>query len=101
MNRLASTRSDRRASQPCSPAQWRVGSIDDDGIRYGFTTHCLIAKTIATAPAMVTIQSIAIRQGRGRRCVSRSIGLREWWTDFGSGGRNGGVSGWYGGGPYW
>src|SRR5215467_2329974 len=96
MNRLASTRSDSRASQPGPPAQWRVGSIDDDGIRYGFTTHCLIAKTIATAPAIVTIQSIAIRQGRGNRCVSRSIGLREWWT--GCGATGGGSAGWYGGG---
>src|SRR5512133_3896687 len=101
MNRLASTRSDRRASQPCSPAQWRVGSIDDDGIRYGFTTHCLIAKTIATAPAIVTIQSIAMRQGRGSRCVSRSIGLRERWTALGgSGGGNGGAPGSYGA-PGW
>src|ERR671931_2047130 len=77
MNRFASTRSDSRASQPGPPAQWRVGSIDEDGIRYGLTTHALIASTIAIAPAIVTIQSIAIRQGRGSRYVSRSIGLRE------------------------
>src|SRR5204863_2070151 len=25
-------------------AQWRVGSIELDGIRYGLTTHCLIAR---------------------------------------------------------
>src|ERR671936_753363 len=77
MNRFASTRSERRASQPCPPAQWRVGSMDEDGIRYGLTTQALIARTIAIAPAIVTIQSIAIRHGRGRRWVRRSIGLRE------------------------
>src|SRR6059036_1751914 len=101
MNRFASTRSERRASQPWPPAQCRVGSIDDEGIRYGLTTHCLIANTIATAPAIVTIQSIAIRQGRGSRYVSRSIGLREWWTTgLGSGGGTVGPPGWYGGAPW-
>src|SRR5919201_6054483 len=78
MNRFASTRSERRASQPTPGlAQCSVGSIDDDGIRYGFTTHALIASTIATAPAIVTIQSIAMRQGRGSPAVRRSIGLRD------------------------
>src|SRR5207247_2503860 len=73
-----STRSESRASQPGpGRAQCSVGSIEDEGIRYGFTTHCLIASTVAIAPAIVTTQSIAIRQGRGRRCVSRSIGLRD------------------------
>src|SRR6476646_8213254 len=78
MKRFARTRSERRASHP-SPgrAQCSVGSIDEDGIRYGFTTQALIASTIAIAPAIVTIQSIAIRHGRGRRAVIRSIGLRE------------------------
>src|SRR5437763_15009166 len=77
MNRFASTRSESRASQPSLPAQWSVGSIDDDGIRYGFTIQALIASTIAIAPAIVTTQSIAIRHGRGRRCVSRSTGFRD------------------------
>src|ERR671933_238385 len=85
MKRLASTRSERRASQPSLPAQWSVGSIEDDGIRYGLTTQALIASTIATAPAIVTIQSIAIRHGRGSRYVSRSIGLRERCRGAGSG----------------
>src|SRR5690348_16954990 len=78
MNRFASTRSERRASQP-SPgrAQCRVGSIDDDGIRYGFTTNHLIITTMKIAPAMVTIQSIAMRHGRGSPEVARSMGLRE------------------------
>src|SRR5207253_5214762 len=97
MNRFASTRSERRASQPWPPAQCRLGSIDDEGIRYGLTTHCMIANTIATVPAIVTIQSIAIRQGRGSRYVSRSIGLRERWTGWGSGGGSGGPPGWYDG----
>src|ERR671937_2549353 len=86
MNRFASTRSERRASQPGPPAQWRVGSIDEDGIRYGLTTQALIASTIAIAPAIVTIQSIVIRQPRGRLRVARVIGFRE---RFGSGRRRG------------
>src|SRR5215211_3660280 len=81
MKRFASTRSDHRASQPLledplARAQCSVGSMDDDGIRYGFTTHALIASTIPTAPAIVSTQSSATRYGRGRRCVARVIGLR-------------------------
>src|SRR5213596_4409835 len=76
MKRFASTRSDVDASQPCSGlAQCSVGSIDDDGMRYGLTTHALIARTIATAPTIVTTQSIATRQPCGRFGKSRSIGL--------------------------
>src|ERR671928_186891 len=78
MKRFASTRSDRLASQPGSGrAQCSVGSIEEDGIRYGLTTQALIASTIAIAPATVTIQSIAIRHGRGSRYVNRSIGFLE------------------------
>src|SRR5215204_3022120 len=76
MKRFASTRSEKREVQPRpEPAQWSVGSMDDDGILYGFTTHCLIASTIATAPTIVTTQSIATLHGRGRRCVRRSTGF--------------------------
>ena len=58
MKRFASTRSENRASQPePGRAQCSVGSIDDDGIRYGLTTHALIASTIAIAPMIVTAQS--------------------------------------------
>src|SRR5947208_11241460 len=92
MNLFASTRSEKCARQPeLGRAQWSVGSIDEDGIRYGLTTHALIASTIAIAPAMVTIQSIAIRHGRGSRCVSRSIGLRETPRCFVSAGAGAGV----------
>src|SRR5919199_257377 len=77
MKRFARSRSERRASHPCPPAQCSVGSIDEDGIRYGLTTHALIASTIAIAPAIVTIQSIVMRHGLGRRQVRRSIGFRE------------------------
>src|SRR5438445_12832179 len=78
MNRFASTRSEVLDSQPVpGRAQCNVGSIDDDGIRYGFTTHALIASTIATAPAIVTTQSIATRQPCERFGKSRSIGLRD------------------------
>jgi hypothetical protein len=78
MNRLASTRSEKRARQPGpGRAQCSVGSIDDEGIRYGLTTQALIARTIPIAPAMVTIQSIVIRHGRGRPAVRRSTGFHE------------------------
>src|SRR5436190_11182500 len=78
MNRFASTRSEKRARHPLPGfAQCSVGSIDDDGIRYGFTTHALIARTIATAPMIVTAQSIAIRQPRGIPAVRRSIGFLD------------------------
>ena len=78
MKRFASTRSENRASQPGrGRAQWSVGSIDDDGIRYGLTTQALIASTIAIAPTIVTIQSTAMRSRRGRRPVTRSSG---WWN---------------------
>src|ERR687887_562556 len=86
MNRFASTRSENRARQPLpGRAQWSVGSIDEDGIRYGFTTQALIASTIAIAPAIGAIQSIAIRHGRGSPRVSRSIGLRDWCFGGGPG----------------
>src|SRR3712207_7947283 len=49
---------------------------DDVGIRYGFTTHALTARTIPTATASVTTQSIATRAGCGRPAVRRSTGLR-------------------------
>src|SRR6188472_3549291 len=76
MNRFASTQSEKRASQPLpGRAQWRVGSIEDDGIRYGFTTYALIASTIATAPRIVIAQSMAIRHWRGKPCVRTSIGF--------------------------
>ena len=79
MKRFASTRSEKSATQPgYGFAQWSVGSIDDDGIRYGFTTHALIASTIAIAPTIVTIQSIVIRQPRGRFRVARVTGLSVW-----------------------
>src|SRR3954470_16116526 len=87
MNRFASTRSEKRDSQPLpGRAQWRVGSIDDDGIRYGLTTHALIASTIAIAPTMVTIQSIVIRQPRGRPRVARVTGFQVFSSSAGGGG---------------
>ena len=75
MNRFARTRSEKRASQPVAGrAQCSVGSIDEDGIRYGLTTHALIARTMAIAPTIVTTQSTTIRTRRGRRPVTRSSG---------------------------
>ena len=76
MNRFASTRSEKRGfAAAARPAQCSVGSIDDEGMRYGLTTHALIASTIAIAPTMVTTQSMAIRQPRGSPLVARVIGL--------------------------
>ena len=75
MKRLASTRSEEPDSQPGSgAAQWSVGSIDEDGIRYGLTTHALIARTAATAMAIVTTQSTIVSQGAGSVAVTRSSG---------------------------
>src|SRR5919201_6606085 len=66
MNRFVSTRSEKRARQPTAGrAQCNVGSIEDEGIRYGFTTHALTASTSPTAAMIVTTQSRATRQGRG------------------------------------
>src|SRR5438552_18651677 len=75
MNRFARTRSEKCARHPLPPprAQWSVGSIDDDGIRYGLTTHALIASTIAIAPTIVTTQSMIARHGCGT--PSRVSGL--------------------------
>ena len=70
MKRFASTRSENRASQPGpGRAQWSVGSIDDDGIRYGLTTKALIASTIAIAPTIVAVQSTPTRSQRGHVAV--------------------------------
>ena len=78
MKRFASTRSEKPASQPSVGwAQWSVGSIEEEGMRYGFTTQALIASTIAIAPTIVTTQSIATRQPCGSPRVSRSTGLRD------------------------
>src|SRR6266545_8349342 len=82
MNRFASTRSEKRAVQPEPPrAQCSVGSIEEDGMRYGLTTHALIASTIAIAPAIVTIQSMIPRHGCGT--PSRTSGFSPC---FGGGG---------------
>jgi hypothetical protein len=80
MKRFASARSEKRARQPgAGRAQCRVGSIDGEGIRYGFTTHALMASTSPTAAAIVTIQSRATRQGRGSLAkVRRNIGCLAW-----------------------
>src|SRR4051812_34701420 len=81
--RQASTRSEPLKRPPfarhCGPgtAQWSVGSIELEGIRYGLITHCLIASTIRIAPAIVTSQSIVTRQLFGSPAVSRSIGFRD------------------------
>src|SRR5260221_13062550 len=81
MKRFAGTGSEKPGSQSeAGRAQWSVGSIDDDGIRYGLTTNALIRRTIAIAPAIVTAQSRIVRHGCGSRRARRSIGFREWWT---------------------
>src|SRR5436190_18897990 len=89
MNRFASTRSEKRAwhSDP-GLAQCSVGSIDDDGIRYGFTTHALIASTIAIAPTIVTIQSMIPRHGCGT--PRRISGFQPWYSSRRGGGTGSG-----------
>src|SRR3954470_17105709 len=65
MKRFASTRSSKRARQPTAGrAQCSVGSIDDDGIRYGLTTNVLTTRTATTAPTIVSTHSAACRQRR-------------------------------------
>src|SRR6478609_8284200 len=94
MNRFARTRSEKCERHPePGRAQCSVGSIDEEGIRYGFTTHALIASTIAIAPAMVTSQSIVIRQPRGSPAVMRSMGFQDC---FFGGSAGGGGAGSYG-----
>src|ERR1051325_4410901 len=79
MNRLARIRSDVPASQPCAGrAQWRVGSIEDDGIRYGLTTHAFSPRTTrpGRATGRVRIQSTTDRWRRERFGKRRSSGPR-------------------------
>src|SRR4051795_11191578 len=98
MKRFASTRSEKRAvhSDP-GLAQWSVGSIEDDGIRYGLTIHALIARTIAMAPAIVTIQSMIVRQGWGIPSRTSGFSPRRGGSGGGPGAR-GGSLGSHGGG---
>ena len=56
----------RLAAAAPGRAQCSVGSIDDDGMRYGLTTHALSANTITIAPAIVKTQSSTTRTSRGR-----------------------------------
>src|SRR5438874_8131086 len=95
MKRFARTRSEKCARHPLPPprAQWSVGSIDDDGIRYGLTTHALIASTIAIAPTIVTTQSMIARHGCGT--PSRASGLSP-PSGGGGGGAGSAGSGLYG-----
>jgi len=44
-------------------AQWSVGSIDGEGIRYGFATSASKTSMKAIAKAIVTAQSRIVRQG--------------------------------------
>src|SRR5438105_5385985 len=57
-------------------AQCSVGSIDEDGIRYGFAISASKTRTKATASASVRTQSATVRQGRGRRASGLRIPLR-------------------------
>src|SRR5215475_1300997 len=76
--RHASTRSLESPRQPTATgpfAQFSVGSIDDDGMRYGLTTQSLSANTMRIAPAMVRIQSsvtLTLRGSPGKRRASGS-----------------------------
>src|SRR3954447_17258362 len=84
MKRLASTRSGRVPSQPGSGrAQWSVGSIDGEGIRYGLTIHPFTASTIATATKIVNPQSTMVRTAGERFGKNLSIGPRTRLRDRG------------------
>ena len=65
--------SDELASQPTAGrAQCSVGSIDEDGIRYGLTTYAFTTSTTTTAPRIVATQS-TVRQRGGRRSSTGAI----------------------------
>src|SRR4026209_2503481 len=71
--RLAMTRSANRPSQNAPGlAQWRVGSIDPEGMRYGLATSAWNARTTAMATKMVASQSTMVRHGCGIRLWARS-----------------------------
>src|SRR5260370_39892576 len=53
-------------------AQWSVGSIDADGMRYGFAISASKARTNAIATVIVTAQSRIVRHGCGSRLVVRA-----------------------------
>src|SRR5689334_1452141 len=75
MNRFARTRSLKCASHPVAGrAQCSVGSIDDDGMRYGLTTHALSASTMRIAPPIVMIQSRTTRTPCGSPGAMRPSG---------------------------
>ena len=66
-------RSATRDLQPLTGLeQWRAGSIDGEGIRYGFATSAWKMRTAITARAMVSAQSTNVLNGDGRRDRDRS-----------------------------
>ena len=67
------TRSAKRDSHPLTGlAQWRVGSIDGEGIRYGFAISAWKMRTATTASVMVSAQSTSVLTGAGKRDRDRS-----------------------------
>src|SRR5262245_62100873 len=83
--RQASTRSLESPRQPGFEgpfAQFRVGSMDDDGMRYGLTTQCLSGGTVRIARALVRIQSGVTRTLRGRPGKRRARGSRVCWSSY-------------------
>src|SRR5919108_4362424 len=66
------TRSEKRARQPeAGRAQCSVGSIEDEGTRYGFATSASNASTKATASEIVITQSSTRCHGAGSRATRR------------------------------
>jgi hypothetical protein len=73
-SRAAITRSDLAARHPSAGrAQCSVGSIDADGMRYGFATSASKTSTNRTARSSVTVQSAAAWNLGGRRCNGLEI----------------------------
>src|SRR5580765_6240665 len=73
MIRFAITRSETRDLQPSAGfPQWRVGSIEAEGILYGFAISAWKTSTPTTARVIVSVQSISVRSGLGNRDSDRS-----------------------------
>ena len=76
MKRFATTRSECDDMHPAAGrAQCSVGSMEDEGTRYGFATSTFTARTTAIAKAIESVQSRTLRQGSGTRRVRRSSGF--------------------------
>src|SRR5207244_11119850 len=70
------------APRPLPPFPTTLFRSDDDGIRYGLTTHSLRASTMRIAPTIVRIQSSVTRTLRGSPGKRRASGSRLRWAGY-------------------